>query len=44
VLVRDTLTDGSTVMNIEVRENLPSVAALSSGTKAAALITKLPRV
>jgi hypothetical protein len=31
-------------MNIEVRENLPSVAALSSGTKAAALITKLPRV
>jgi hypothetical protein len=41
VLVRDTLTDGSTVMNIEVRENLPSLAASSSGTKAAALITKL---
>lgn len=41
VLVRDTLTDGSTVMNIEVRENLPSVAAPSAGAKAAALITKL---
>jgi len=41
VLVRDTLTDGSTVMNIEVRENLPTVAALSAGAEAAALITKL---
>jgi len=41
VLVRDTLTDGSTVMNIEVQENLTSQLAPSSDAKAAAFIAKL---